>query len=317
MRVMKRISNVILCGLGAVGTIYANLLNKSEYTDFRVLVDGQRLEKYTKNPIEYNGQPLELNYILPNATDFKADLVIIATKMTGLKEAICQLKNFVGENTIIISLLNGVESEKIIAEFYGRERLLYSYFIGHSSVRVGNKVTHDNVNTVVFGSDCPNDEENVQTLKEFFERENIGYKIPDDVVRSLWLKYMLNVCANPTTALLRMNFGEMLANKKFMKLAVKIMKEVQAIAKAEGVNNTETMVDETIKSLKTMCPEGKTSMLQDVESGNKTEIDMFAGTMVRLGAKYGISTPYCKFLLEMFEIIHEGQTIKKEKALVV
>ena len=61
-----------------------------------------------------------------------------------------------------------------------------------------------------------------------------------------------------------------------MELAVKIMKEVQAVAKAEGVNNTETMIDETLVNLSKMIPDGKTSMLQDVEAGRKTEVDMFA-----------------------------------------
>ena len=312
---MREISNVILCGLGAIGTIYADLLQNREGVDFRVLVDECRLDRYMNNPIEYNGKPLRPTYVLPSETNFKADLVIISTKMPGLNNAICELKNFVHENTIILSLLNGVESEKIIAEFYGRERLLYSYFIGHSSVRVGNKVTHDGHNIIVFGSDCRNDEENVRILKEFFDRTGINYEIPKDIVHSLWLKFMLNVCANPTTALLRMNFGEMLRNKKFMELSVKIMKEVQAVAKAEGVNNTEIMIDETLASLKNMCPEGKTSMLQDVESGKNTEIDMFAGTVVRLGKKYDIPTPYCEFLLEMFEIIHENQNKKLGKMI--
>ena len=126
---------------------------------------------------------------------------------------------------------------------------------------------------------------------------------------SLWLKYMLNVSANQSTAILRMTFGEMLENKKFMDFAVNVMKEVQAVAKAEGVKNTDDMIEKTVKHLQTMMPEGKTSMLQDVEAGRKTEVDMFAGTMVKLGAKHNIPTPYNKILKELVEIIHEHQDI--------
>ena len=82
-------------------------------------------------------------------------------------------------------------------------------------------------------------------------------------------------------------------------------------AKAEGVNNTEDMIEKTIEHLKTMMPEGKTSMLQDVEAGRKTEVDMFAGTIVTLGEKHGIPTPCNKVLKEMIEIIHEHQDIKR------
>ena len=62
-----------------------------------------------------------------------------------------------------------------------------------------------------------------------------------------------------------------------------------------------------------MIPDGKTSMLQDVEAGRKTEVDIFAGTIVKLGLKHNIPTPYNKILMEMIEIIHENQNIKNLK----
>ena len=54
-----------------------------------------------------------------------------------------------------------------------------------------------------------------------------------------------------------------------------------------------------------MCPEGKTSMLQDIEAGRKTEVEMFAGAVIEMGKKYNIPTPYNKMLKEMIEIIEE------------
>ena len=277
------------------------------------MVDEARLERYKKNPTVFNGRVLDFNYILPNDTSFKADLIIIATKFDGLNDVIKNIKNFVYDDTVILSLLNGVTSEKIIAKTYGREKLLYSYFIGHSAIRDGRNITHDDVNTIVYGSENSNDFENVERIQDFFEQAGINYLIPDDIIHSLWLKYMLNVSANQTTAILRMNFGEMLENDKCMDFAINVMKEVQAIAKAEGVRNTESMIDETIKHLHTMIPEGKTSMLQDVEAGRKTEVEMFAGTVIKLGKEFGIPTPYNKIIKEIIEIIHRQQDLKKEK----
>lgn len=310
---MKEIKNVLVCGIGAVGSIYADKIEKFTPQNLRVLVDEARLERYKKNPTVFNGRVLDFNYILPNDTSFKADLIIIATKFDGLNDVIKNIKNFVYDDTVILSLLNGVTSEKIIAKTYGREKLLYSYFIGHSAIRDGRNITHDDVNTIVYGSENSNDFENVERIQDFFEQAGINYLIPDDIIHSLWLKYMLNVSANQTTAILRMNFGEMLENDKCMDFAINVMKEVQAIAKAEGVRNTESMLDETIKHLHTMIPEGKTSMLQDVEAGRKTEVEMFAGTVIKLGKEFGIPTPYNKIIKEIIEIIHRQQDIKKEK----
>ena len=310
---MKEIKNVVVCGIGAVGSIYADKIEKFTPQNLRVLVDEARLERYKKNPTVFNGRVLDFNYILPNDTSFKADLIIIATKFDGLNDVIKNIKNFVYDDTVILSLLNGVTSEKIIAKTYGREKLLYSYFIGHSAIRDGRNITHDDVNTIVYGSENSNDFENVERIQDFFEQACINYLIPDDIIHSLWLKYMLNVSANQTTAILRMNFGEMLENDKCMDFAINVMKEVQAIAKAEGVRNTESMINETIEHLHTMIPEGKTSMLQDVEAGRKTEVEMFAGTVIKLGKEFGIPTPYNKIIKEMIEIIHRQQDLKKEK----
>lgn len=310
---MKEIKNVLVCGIGAVGSIYADKIEKFTPQNLRVLVDEARLERYKKNPTVFNGRVLDFNYILPNDTSFKADLIIIATKFDGLNDVIKNIKNFVYDDTVILSLLNGVTSEKIIAKTYGREKLLYSYFIGHSAIRDGRNITHDDVNTIVYGSENSNDFENVERIQDFFEQAGINYLIPDDIIHSLWLKYMLNVSANQTTAILRMNFGEMLENDKCMDFAINVMKEVQAIAKAEGVRNTESMIDETIEHLHTMIPEGKTSMLQDVEAGRKTEVEMFAGTVIKLGKEFGIPTPYNKIIKEIIEIIHRQQDLKKEK----
>lgn len=310
--IMKEIKNVLLCGLGAVGTIYADKIQHYSPENFRALVDEERLDRYKKNPVIFNGHQLNFNYVLPEDNTFKADLIIIATKYSGLDEAIKNIRNFVNDDTIILSLLNGVTSEGIIAGAYGWDKLLYSYFIGHSAIRTGNKIVHDDVNTIVFGSD-KNLNENVLRLKKYFDTAGINYTIPDDIKHSLWLKYMLNVCANQTTAILRMTFGEMLENKHFMQLAVNIMREVQAVAKAEGVNNTDTMIEETLNHLSHMIPEGKTSMLQDVEAGRKTEVDMFAGTMIQFGKKHNIPTPYNCMIKEFIDIIHENQNHKTYK----
>ena len=292
---MKEIKNILICGLGAIGSIYV-----AKIKDARVLVDKDRLERYKKNPTYFNGELLNPHYILPDDNVFKADLIIIATKSDVFEQAVENIKNFVGENTVILSLLNGVTSEKLLIDKYGADKVLYSYFIGHSAVRVGRHITQDGVNTIVFGS--PDDNKNIERVKNYFDKKGINYDIPDDIIHSMWLKYMLNVSSNQTTALLGYTFGQMLNNERCMSFVKNVMKEVQTIAKAEGVKNTETMVDEALLSLNKMCPEGKTSMLQDVEAGRKTEVDIFAGVMIKLGKKHNIDVPYNKVLKELIEI---------------
>jgi len=303
---MKNINNVLICGIGAIGSIYADKIQKFNPNSLRVLVDENRLKRYNKNPVVFNGVELNLKYILPEDNNFKADLIIIATKYDGLFEAVKNIRNFVHENTIILSLLNGVTSENIIADLYGRDKVLYSYFIGHSTVRTGRYVSHDDVNKIVFGSEGAINN-NVQSVMKYFKLVGINYEVPSDIRRALWSKYMLNISSNQTSAILGMSFGEMYNNERCLAFMKKLMKEVELIAKTEGISNTETMIDEVIEQIKMISPEGRTSMLQDVEAGRKTELEMFAGTVVELGKKHDIPTPYNQVIKNIIEIIHENQ----------
>lgn len=307
---MNEIKNVLICGIGAVGSIYANKINEYKAENLRVLVDKERFKRYKNFPKIFNGKKLYFNYILPETKDFKADLIIIATKYNGFNEAVNNIENFIKEDTVILSLLNGVTSEEILAQKYGFKHLLLSYFIGHSAMRNGDNITHDGVGRIVFGAggkcNSENSSENIIRVKNFFDKAQIDYEIPKDMYHSLWLKYMLNISSNQPSAILKLTFGQMQANPKFINFMLEIMKEVQILAEREGVNNTDIIIEEAVQSFKKMTPEGKTSMLQDIEAHRKTEVEMFAGHIVELGKKYNIPTPYNKILGEMIDILQSS-----------
>lgn len=302
---MNKIKNVLICGIGAIGAIYADKISRYNNDNLKILVDKKRLENYRKNPKIFNGKELKLNYILPDNKDFKADLIIIATKYDGFFEAVKNIENFVKEDTIILSLLNGVTSESYLAQKYGWKHIIHSYFIGHSSMREGNKITFDGNGDIVFGvqDSTITDKNDEIFLKDYFDKAEISYKISQDIKRSMWLKFMLNVSSNQISAILHLTFGQMQKSEKIKNLLKNIMLEVIEIAKASGVTNTHTMLEDAFKSLDKMCPEGKTSMLQDIEAGRKTEVEMFAGAVIEMGKKHGIPTPYNNLLKQMIEII--------------
>lgn len=282
--------NVLLCGLGAIGSIYAHKLSNISNIDFRVLVDETRLNFYTENPTFFNDEKLNLKFILPNDS-FSADIIIIATKFEALNDVINNLENFVNKNTIFLSLINGISSEKIIAERYGAENIVLSYYIGHSAERVNRNIFHDGVNKIVFGSQQPNNQ-NIDKLKSFFENAGINYEVPVDIIHSVWSKFMVNVALNQTTALYKMSVGQMRENPTAFEFFNNLMNEVEQIAVAEKVNNPYDLRLEVLEFVNSMPYDSKTSMLQDVLAGRKPEFDIFAKTIIELGKKHGISTPY-------------------------
>ena len=285
---------ILICGLGAVGLTYAVKFKAN--SELKILVDKERLERYNRNKPIFNGVVQEFDYILPDE-NFASDLIIIATKSQGLDDAIKNIKNFVNENTIIISLLNGISSEEKIQGAYPNATVLKSYFIGHSAVRVGNSVTQDGVGEIFI--------ENNTKIKEIFDEFEINYQIPEDINYSMWLKYTMNLFSNQVSAILNMNFGELKRNQAFLNFAKKIILEVRTIAQVKGVKNLENLENDALAFLNKMCDEGKTSMLQDILAGRKTEVEIFAGEIIRLGKIFNLPTPYNQVLYDLIKIVEE------------
>ena len=260
-------------------------------------MDEERYKRYKQNKPVFNGFEQMFDYILPSDKSFQPDLIVIATKSQGLESAIENIKNFVHKDVIIISLLNGISSEEKIQEIYPNAKVLKSYFIGHSAVRNGNSVTQDGVGEIVV--------EKSSKLKEIFDEFKINYKMPDDIVYSMWLKYTMNLFSNQVSAILNMNFGELKRNSAFIDFAQKIIAEVRLIAEKKGVKNLENLEKDALDFLQKMCDEGKTSMLQDVLAGRKTEVEIFAGEIIRLGKLHEIPTPCNQVLYDLIKIVEE------------
>ena len=304
---MKEIKKVLICGIGAIGSIFAHKISKFDNDNLKILVDSNRLEQYIKKPKIFNCEELNLNYVTPDNTDFKADLVIIGTKFNALDEVTENIKNFVDKNTIIMSILNGISSEETLANKYDWTNIPLAFFLGHSETIAPNTYFYDGRGCVVFGpKENKTNPEIINILKTYFTKTNITHKIPEDMNYAYWLKFMLNVCTNQPSAILKLTFSEMTSNQKFMSMFNNIMKEVQTIAKAEGVNNTEKMIPDALQALHNLMPEGKTSMLQDVEAKRQTEVEMLAGVIIKLGKKHNIPTPYNSVMYEMINTIQNN-----------
>lgn len=302
---MKEIKNILILGIGAIGSIYATKLYDFDPACVKVLLDGSRYKKYTKNGITFNNHRYDFDYILDTDKNFKADLILIATKATDFEPASNMIKNFVVQDTIIMSLLNGISSEGILIEKYGKEKVLYSYFLGHSSMKSGLKINFDGVGTIFFG-EAQNKEysKNVQTIKNFFDKVGIDYKIPEDMLSALWQKLIINIGANQTLAMVKLPYRGF--KSQYVKnIAYGLMQEAVEIARFLKINNADKFIDNAFEVLNNIPPDLKPSMLQDVENCKITEVDIFAGEICRLGKKYNIPTPKNELAFNVIKSIDE------------
>lgn len=307
---MNKVKNVIICGLGAIGTIYAARIADAGNINLKILLDKERIEKYKANPTVFNNKEYSFDYITGDYCGFNADLIIIATKNSGLMEAVDAVKNFVNENTVFLSLLNGISSEDVIASVYGFDKVLYSYYIGHTSTRQGRSIVHDGVYKTVFGEkDNQQLSKKVLKVKEFFDSTGIPYEIPVDMDYSRWWKFLVNVGYNQASAVLNASYGVFQNSERANNLAINLMQEAANLAKAMGVKNTHQLIAQVLDVIKTMLPETRTSMLQDIDAKRQTEVGIFAGYIVESAKKYSISVPYNKVVLDIISAIDEKNAL--------
>lgn len=304
---MKTIRHVYLSGLGAIGSAFAGKLFDLDPGCLTVLADDERIKRYTRDGVAINGKHYPFHYLRPEEESVPADLILIAVKNHHLSQAIQDIRKFVREDTIILSLLNGIVSEEIIGREYGLEKLLYSFVVGTDAVRKGTHTRFSNIGKIVFGERSNSFSPKVAVVKELFDRAQIPYQIPEDMLRELWWKFMMNVGVNQVSAVLKAPYGVFQKVREARELMEMASNEVVVIAARAGINLSAADIEKYIMILDTLAPEGKTSMLQDVEAGRKTEVEIFAGTIMDLGRRYGVPTPVNEILFRQIRVLEQAR----------
>ena len=211
-----------------------------------------------------------------------------------------------GENTILMSLLNGISSEDILAGEFGDAHILHAFVVGTDAIREGLDTRYGNKGKIVFGHRYQADSADVQAVKAFFDRTGVPYSNPSDIMKEQWWKFLMNVSINQTSAILRAPYKVYHSVQEIRDLMMSAAREVIPIAQKEGINLNEEDIANFLEIIDTLSPDGKTSMLQDVEAGRKTEVELFAQTVIQLGQKHGIPTPVNEVLFRMIRTIEQS-----------
>lgn len=297
---MAPIKTVSWIGLGALGSVYlARMSENLPPESIRVIAGGDRGQRYRQDGVFVNGKQYFFPVYAPDEQPGPADLVIFAVKYNQLNKAINDVRHHVGPDTVILSLLNGITSEEIIGGVYGMDKLLYALSIGIDAVRTGRETRCRNIGYIPFGEPANPPgyySDKVKRVREFFEQAKIPYDIPENMLHSLWRKYMINVGVNQITAMLRAPYGPIQKEGEARSLMLASMREVAAVSVKAGVPLSQKDIDDSLRILDGLSPEGKTSMLQDVEAGRDTEVEIFAGTLIALGKQYNVPVPVNEML---------------------
>ena len=290
---MKQINTIALIGLGAIGAALAPGLQKAVgFHNFRVIAGGERKLRLKTNGVTINSDNYQFNIVDPDEKVEPADLIIVIVKYGALPSAIQDIANQVGKDTIIVSFMNGIDSEEIIAAKYGWERIIYGLARKSVVMNDGNCNYDPKSGWFVFG-EARNEtiSPRIQAMTDLFNRAGIPHKVEPDMIRAIWLKFACNVSENQSSAILGIPFGAWHVSDHANQLREMAFWEVIRIANQKGIDLSEVDLLEQRNLLAGVPYANKTSMLQDIENGRMTEVEMLAGNERRMGNELNIPTP--------------------------
>lgn len=294
---MKAIEHVSIVGMGALGMLFGNIIAKhigSEQVSY--IMDNERYERHKDERYLINGEQVDFSKVRADAAQ-PCDLLIVAVKYTDLSAALDTMKTSIGKDTIIISVMNGISSEEIIGARYGIERVIHTVAQGMDAMHFGTALTYTKSGELCIGVDDPTKEKTLKRLIEFFDRSGVAYSVEKDIKYRMWGKFMINVGANQTCMVYGTNYAGVLApeSEEYMTL-IGAMREVILLANAENVHLTEADLKYYLALIKTFSPDGTPSMGQDRINKRRSEVELFAGTVIRLARQHDIPVPVNEFL---------------------
>ncbi|MCI1209875.1 MAG: ketopantoate reductase family protein [Treponema sp.] len=296
-----QIQHVAIIGLGALGVMYGHYLEKNMSSgSLRFIADKTRAARYRNEGVFSNGE--ECHFTYTNASEEQppvpADLLLFAVKFSGLEQAIKSAAPFVGRDTVIVSVLNGITSEQYLAKAFGKEKVLLCTVQGMDAEKTGNRAVNCHMGSFAVGTFDNTMNDRLKAVDVFFDSVGLSYTNPPDMTRQLWNKLLLNDGVNQTTAVFETNYGGIQVPGKARETMIGAMKEVVAVAKAHHIDLRDDDITAWLAVLDSLDPKSMPSMRQDTLAGRRTEVELFSGTIIAYGRQAGVATPVNQMLYD-------------------
>ncbi|MFB0918555.1 MAG: ketopantoate reductase family protein [Clostridiaceae bacterium] len=294
-----KIKKVGIVGAGALGVMYGHHFNKVlGKENFCFIVDAGRKEKYEKEGLLYKGEKEDFTYLSQADAEEPLDLIIYTVKIGSLEAAMENAVPFTGDNTVIMSFMNGISSEEILGDKFGPEKIVYAVVQGMDTIKKGNTVNLLNVGNISLGEKSGEITERITAIQKVLDKVGLAWNMPEDILHHSWSKLMLNTGVNQVLAVKNKDYSFIHTDEESRKLMRDAMIEVQTLAKEEGINIKDSEIDKWFEIIDSLRPDGMPSMVQDVRAGRKTEVALFSGTVKKLGKKHNIPTPVNDYLYD-------------------
>ena len=286
---------IVVIGAGAMGTLYGGRLALIGEDVTMVDVVEQAVRRMDREGLTLEfadgTRNAKVSARLAAEVDFHADLVILFTKSVYSRAALESAKTFIGPDTMVMSLQNGLGNLELVAEYVPMERIIIgisdfpSDLIETGHIRsIGEG--HTRIMTAAGG-----ETEFLKDVCRRFEEAGLHCTITPDIMATIWTKVAVNATANSITSVCRLRCGVLTSTPEAWSLALRIVDEIVMVAAADGVKlDREAIVDNVRKVMEAM-PDHLTSMEQDVLAKRPTEVGSINGGVVKKAKALGLDAP--------------------------
>lgn len=216
------------------------------------------------------------------------DLVVITTKAFDTEEAVEKCRTVAGRNTSVLTLQNGLGNLEILRVWKGSNAFGGTITLGANLVAPG-EVRVSGLGETLIGSDL--NPEGARRMSLLFKESGLNARTCPDVTLAIWSKVAVSASINPLTAVLRLENGKLLTSASISRMMDEVCREAVAVGMRSGVALSLPKTIGLAHSVARSTSRNRSSMLQDVETGKRTEIEQINGAIWRLGERTGSPAP--------------------------
>ena len=303
---------ICVVGAGAMGCLFGGYLAKSGHEVWLIARSQDHIDTLSERGLRIRYSSHSQRIAVKASCDPKdagvCDVVIVMTKFPDTASALESAKSIIGPDTIMVTLQNGIGNVEIIGSYADPERVLFGVTtLGAIRLEPGEiEVTAGTHAKTYLWSEA-----GVETsaLKEFLSaltESGFDAIAAPNAKEQVWRKLCINSCISVLTAIVGLKVGPLVELPSACSLIRNLVLEITAVATKEGVPLDPHQVYEELISESRGAADHTPSILIDVVSNRKTEIECLNGAIVEASAKHGISTPYHNAIASLIEAIEQS-----------
>lgn len=293
-----------IIGAGALGCTYSYFFNRAgietitvgrKHTTPHPLFDRPAVFRFVDRT-----DSLQLNLTSDYSQIANAEFIFVLVKTYDTESVARELAQVLGPNCTLVTLQNGLGNQEILEKNCPNHRVVsgVSYFAVSRTEACEFQIGM-NLKTSVHGS------EKTPSLKELFKNANLELEVSQDL-DPCWKKLILSAPQNALSALTGLTFGQMKDSPHAVELAKGILNELSEVAKKTGVTLPEDLIGIVLKNWGEI-PQHRSSMLQDITAGRRTEVQSINGAISKLAREHGTLSPVNDLVTSLILAMEEGK----------